>query len=525
MQQPGETMHLNRTRYSIFTGIFLATVSLAVILVPIWRAEQIPALSSPNVTVNVPLNGKTSVTDMLLTTNFYSATEVPVGTTPPLGQKVGFLQQWSPSMVRLHMGFTDTPSSLPESTQGVWDFSSLDAAISTLRANQISFYLNVRNAPPWMFDNQGQLRDPSFYEFSQYMVDLVNWYNKGGFTDENGIYHHSGHIGWVHAWEIWNEPNSGYEIPNVSNPSATWMDPVTFAQLYSIASNAMHAVDPTIITGGPAISADPNDIYLQFFIADVTAPLDFLSFHFYAIGNQKTPDPAAFSEITGNFQHRLIYVRSVLDQTFPGKQVPIWVDEVGYNEIARLPVDPRGTAPVGCAWLAATFAMAEYQHVSLFAQFPFLGNAQLGLIDIKSLQPYVPYWMYQLFASKFPSGTNLIPISIPGSSGIVGLAAVAPDRQSLRLVLANTVVANAKDVNGKGVSRVVRVNLIGVFDTRSAHVGTTATVWRFNAATNRAAMPAPKSLTVFAGTTGTATVQDTLAGYGVDVIEIPLAAQ
>ena len=357
------------------------------------------------------------------------------------------------------------------------------------------------------------------------MVDLLNWYNKGGFTDENGIYHHSGHIDWVHAWEIWNEPNTGYEIPApVQDRAATWMQPIPFARLYSTVSNAMRVVDSTINTGGPALSAYPDDPYLNSFITNVTAPLDFLAFHFYSIGNQKTPDPVAFKTITTDFQHRLMYVRTVLDQTFPNRRVPIWVDEVGYNEIARLPVDPRGAAPVGCSWLAATFAMAEYQHVDLLAQFPFLSSAQLGLIDNTSLQPFIPYWMYLLFASKFPPGTNLIPVSIPSSSGIVGLATVSPDRHFVRLVLANTVVANPQDVNGKGVPRIVQVNLTGAFATLTPHVGTAATVWRFDATTSRTAMPASKSLTLFAGANGSMIVEDTLAGYGVDVIEIPLTA-
>jgi hypothetical protein len=523
---------LNRAGFVISVAALIGALSVLVIVLTLADPPTSMGMLAPtptyapvhaDTTLTLPLNGNTSPSAMYLTTNFYNATDLDVATAAQ-ASSTGLLQRWSPTMVRLHMGFTGTPPSLPESHYGVFDFTTLDRAIADLRKNHISFFLNVRNGPAWMFDQQGNLRDPSFQEFATYMAQLVGWYNKGGFTDQNGVYHKSGHIGWVHTWEIWNEPNSGYEIPApVADPAATWMDPVTFARLYSVASTAMRQVDPTIVTGGPALSAYPADDYLQQFITSVTAPLDFLSFHFYAIGDPKTPDPVAFEQIQENFVHRMQFVRRVLDQTFPGKHVPIWVDEVGYNEIARLPVDPRGAAPVGCAWLAATFAAAEYQHATMFSQFPFLGNAQLALINSASRQPFVPYWIYQVLAKEFPVGVLIVPIQSPDGSGIVGAAGIAPDGTSARIVLANTLVAHPTDINGKGIPREVQVNLTAAFRSHAPKANALATVWRFDATTSGASMPATHTLPIFTTSSGALAVQDHMGGYAVDIIQIPLA--
>jgi hypothetical protein len=521
----------NRLGLIITIVAFNVIVSALAIMLPFTNLAMFQTTSTTTAfqpraadsTLTLPLNGPTTSSAMVVTTNFYNATEIDPATTPQAGATAGWLQQWSPPLVRLHMGFTGTPVSLPESQEGVWDFTTLDNAIQRLRANHITFFLNVRNGPPWMFDSQGNLRDSSYQEFATYMAQLVGWYNKGGFTDGNGVYHKSGHIGWIHAWEIWNEPNSGFEIPApVADPAATWMDATTFARLYSVVSTAMHQVDPTIITGGPALSAYPDDQYLRDFITNVTAPLDFLSFHFYAIGDQKAPDPVAFEQITSNFQHRLVLVRNLLDQTFPGKHVPIWVDEVGYNEIARLPLDPRGAAPVGISWMAATFAQAEYQHIAMFAEFAFLGSVQLGMIDARTNRPLMPYWLLSVLSREFPVGALVLPVQTPTGSGMVALAAVAPDGRSVRVVIANTLVAHATDINGKGVAREVQIDLTGNFQGHGVPAPGEATAWTFDARTSSATGPAPRTLKIFRATNGAPAVQDLLSGYGVDVIQIPL---
>jgi hypothetical protein len=479
-------------------------------------ATPIPA---PAAVIAVPLDASSRLNQMVLGTNLTATSEVLAATNPAHGAP---LLTWQP-MLRLHLGYTGDEIVLPDTTYGHWDMTKVDAAVARLRAANVPFYFNVRTGPPWMYDSRGQLRDQSYQEFAQFMARLVGWYNKGGFTDELGRYHASGHLNWISTWEIWNEPNSGYDIPlNVSHPSATWLYATEFAHLYSVTSTAMRAVDPTIHTGGPAISSYPDDRYIVDFINNVTAPLDFFSCHFYAIGSQRAPDAEAFTATTGAFAHRLALARSALDARFPDKAIPIWVDEVGFNEIAVYPVDPRGAASVGVAFAATSFVIAAQHEIGQFIQFPFLGNAQLALVDNKTQQPYVPLRFYQVLARTFPAGVRILPSTLTSASGLQTIAAIAPDGKSLRVLIANTAVAAATDVNGHGIPTTVRVRLAGAVHGLLPHAGEAATAWTFDATTD-ATKPAPSHpLPIFADDGGTLSVQTPLAGYGVAIIQIPL---
>ena len=515
-------------RFVALTIVCNVVLALCIIVLPLYnhRSHQAQPQAvatfapAPDVTVTVPLAAHGTASQMNLSTNFYDAGEVGGAVDPAHGN---LLQEWGPQMVRLHMGFTGDDPSLPEAQYGQWDFTKLDAAISRLRATHTTFFLNVRTGPAWMFAATGQLRDQTYQEFAQYMARLVGWYNVGGFTDEQGHFHASGHQHWVHTWEIWNEPNSGYDIPiSFPNPQNTWLDPVSFAALYSTTASAMRAVDPSIQTGGPALSSYPDDRYLTQFIQHITAPLDFLSFHFYAVGNQRSADHTAFDAVDGAFAHRLTLARALLDAQFPGQRVPIWVDEVGYNEIARLPIDPRGAAPVGVAFDAATFIMAEAHGVAQFTQFPFLGNPQLALVDAKTWQPYVPLRLYETLARAFPPGVTLLPMHISQPQGTVALAALAADGASIRVIIANLQVAHPTDVNGTGLTKTVRVIFTGVAGGATPHVGAVATVWSFDATTDPRHPAQAQRVPLFTAGNAILALQSTLRGYGVEVIEIPL---
>lgn len=484
-----------------------------------------PLLPATN-QMSVALNGPGSVTQLALTTNIDAAGDIVPTTGPTEKAALGALQAWNPPMVRLHMGFIGSNPPLPEAKQGVWNFGNLDALISTLRAHKITFFLNVRHAPPWMYDSVGQLEDSEFPAFSTYMARLVGWYNKGGFTDDQGVYHASGHYGWVHAWEIWNEPKSGAEIPGpVPDRTATpWMAAYRFAALYDMTSTAMRKVDPTIITGGPALGSWPDNDYLREFVANETAPLDFFSFHFYAARSRLETDAYDLGEVTGDrFLNRLIVNRQMLNELRPGQHIPFWIDELGFNENSLDIVDPRGSSPVGYAFIADSFATAEANGVALLGQFALLGNAQLGLVDIKTLQTYRPYWLYRVLATQFPPGSTLWPVQVDRSDQLVGVASTSPDAKTLNLLVGNIQVANTNDVNGKGVPKEVRVVLLGTTEAqRLALTKAVATVWRFDAQAIATGIPTPQTVPLFKLANGQMAIEVPIGGYGVSIISIPL---
>jgi hypothetical protein len=58
--------------------------------------------------------------------------------------------------------------------------------------------------PAWNYEQGTVLRDPSFQEVGDYYARLLSWYTKGGFTDEYGMYHSSGHHYHIPIWEVRN---------------------------------------------------------------------------------------------------------------------------------------------------------------------------------------------------------------------------------------------------------------------------------------------------------------------------------
>ena len=116
----------------------------------------------------------------------------------------------------------------PTSTKTSWDFSLIDPmTLDFFNATKgHSIILNFSTIPQWMFktDNMvsypadpnevgwsygggSEFRDTTLKELTDYYVRLISWYSKGGFTDELGVYHKSGHHYDIPYWEVLNEPD------------------------------------------------------------------------------------------------------------------------------------------------------------------------------------------------------------------------------------------------------------------------------------------------------------------------------
>jgi hypothetical protein len=473
--------------------------------------------------VTIPLRANGTPLHLQMSTNVDDATELNPAANQKAITNLAYLQQWQPPMVRLHFGFRGNVYSLPEAQRGDWNFSVPDAAIAHLRAQGTSFVLNVRSAPPWMFDASGHLPRQNFPLFARYMARLVGWYNKGGFTDDNGIYHASGHSEWVHTWEIWNEPSSGGEIPvYVANRNALYMSPQDYALMYSEVVAAMRAVDPTIVAGGPALSghsAQAFTWYLSNFLLDATQPISFVSFHFYPTENRQEPDQAVLQNFSQSYGQYISAVQAMMRQIH--KNIPLWIDELGFNAYARLPIDPRGTSLIGYAFVADVFTQSVADGVTQVNEFPFVGDAQLGLIDIKSAQPYRTYWLYVMMSQAFPPGSQIM-LNTRLPSGVTAIAAISPDRSKLHILLGNLRAASAKDINGHGVPHTVCINLVNEHAGVGLPFGAPATAWTFDASTPSNDLPTSSTQWLINAGQDHLIFQEQLSGYSATLVDLPL---
>src|ERR1700746_73377 len=102
----------------------------------------------------------------------------------------------------------------PKDGKTSWDFAPIDPmTIDFLEATKgHSVILNFSTIPQWMYitdkpvaypadpaqvtwtyEQGTELRDPSMKEVADYYARLLAWYTRGGFTDELGTFHQSGH--------------------------------------------------------------------------------------------------------------------------------------------------------------------------------------------------------------------------------------------------------------------------------------------------------------------------------------------
>ena len=121
----------------------------------------------------------------------------------------------------------------PHEGKTFWDFSLIDPMtedfMNATRGHAV--ILNFSTIPQWMFKTpqpvpypadpdqvtwnyeQGpECRDPSLKEVADYYARLVSWDTQGGFTDEFGKRHESGHHYKIDYWEVLNEINGEHQM-------------------------------------------------------------------------------------------------------------------------------------------------------------------------------------------------------------------------------------------------------------------------------------------------------------------------
>jgi hypothetical protein len=159
-----------------------------------------------------------------------------------------------------------------------WDFTYADPLMEDFFSStpNVSHIINFSTSPGWMWVlpsgttytypddindtdfnyNQGtQLRDPSLKEISDYYSRLVSWYVKGGFTDECGVYHHSGHSYEIGYWEVLNEVDVEH---NINQPY--------YNQIYDAIVTAIREVSPNTKFVGLALALEQNLTYFEEFL-------------------------------------------------------------------------------------------------------------------------------------------------------------------------------------------------------------------------------------------------------------------
>jgi len=335
----------------------------------------------------------------------------------------------------------------PTSEHTSWDFSLIDPlTIDFLQATAgHPVILNFSTAPAWLFKTENpveypedpnqvawnytqgtELKDPTGRQLADYYARLVNWYTNGGFSDENGTWHASGHHFQISHWEVFNEPDIEHDTTAEQ-----------YTARYDAIVEAIRAQNPRIKFVGLALAyPEYHPEMFEYFLNHANhkpgIPLDMISCHFYAKPTKTQPIEAwqyTLFDQADRFVTNIRYIEEIRKRLSPETQTTL--DEIG----TILPTDWHPNTPYAADppipdsyWnLSACLytyvyieavklgidVIGESQLVGFPSQFP-----SVTMLDWNNGKPNARFTVLQLIHDHFPAGDTLVSTRFPGNTDI-----------------------------------------------------------------------------------------------------------
>jgi hypothetical protein len=327
----------------------------------------------------------------------------------------------------------------PDDQQTYWDFSLIDPmTIDFLNATEgHPVIMNFSTIPAWMFKTaepvkypddpdlpvwnytQGtELRDPGMHELGGYFARIVSWYTRGGFTDELGKRHDSGHHFKIDYWEVFNEVDFEHDTT-----------PEQYTERYDAVVGAIRKVAPEMKFVGLALAAPGrNPRMFEYFLNPKNhqpgIPLDMISYHFYAVPTaDQTPEiqQYTFFDQANHFLDTVHYVEEIRQRLSPATRTTI--DEIG-SILAGDPGEPgRAPQPIPNSYWNLSGAVYAYvfgnlaalgidvagesQFVGYPTQFP-----SVSMVDWNTGAPNARLRVLELLHKHFGPGDKLMATSL-----------------------------------------------------------------------------------------------------------------
>ena len=509
--------------------IAVAVITLVASIAASWSITQ-PAAAATTATLTVDAATVTG------TVNTTLSTQIVWPTIPGTPNAQTRLNTLAPQMVRIHAG-TDGGFGnvvLPFNVAGKvlegggtkqpWDFAVMDSMVNSVRAAGTVPVMNVRYAPDPMytctgnFGDPGTLIDQTYGVFSDYMANLVRYYNVGSFAMPQGgtKTNPAGTANRITWWEIWNEPDYPWENPCTGDGTHPILNPSQYVALWNATATKMKAVDPTIKLVGPAPSNHPSleagnypVDYVPLLLSTATIKPDAVSFHGYGGWDNTQGDRLLFDGSGGGGIKAdvdgLANIKSLVAQYAPG--TPVWLTETNVSADPGLDPAQRAWNQFSAAWGASLFRAMVVGGLSMIHQFQFLESKQLGLIDPTAGTPLLPYWRDYYLSRYFPVGSPIL-LSTPsaGAPEVEMLAARQPGGSNVRVLVIDRQVGTTKAI---GLPVTVTLNLQNMAGLQSV------TMRMLDATTLATLATGPALVTMPASSTQTIA----FTGYGAALLE------
>ena len=338
----------------------------------------------------------------------------------------------------------------PTKEKTSWDFSLIDPMVEDLMKATAghSVIMNFSTMPAWLWKTEKpvtypadpnqvywdytrgtEINDPTYKEAADYYVRLLSWYEKGGFTDENGKFHKSNYHYKFAYWELLNEIDFEHH----------WT-PQEYTRFFDVVTTAMRKVDPDLkfVACASAIPAKHGEMFRYFLDLKNHAPgttIDFLSYHFYASPSKGEPFEAmqyTFFDQADGFLNTARYVEQIKHELSPGTKTD-W-DELG----AILPEDDdsnhgKKTAEEPALYWNLTSAMYAYLYIeAVKLGVDVVGESQLvgyptqfpsvSMMNYNTSEPNARFWTLKLLKDNFGPGDHFVATS--GGNNDIAIQAI-----------------------------------------------------------------------------------------------------
>jgi hypothetical protein len=333
-----------------------------------------------------------------------------------------------------------------------WDFTLVDSTMNAFMdaTKGHAVVINFSTTPAWMWKtdkavdypanayqtdwdyNQGtQLRDTTMKELAGYYARLLSWYTKGGFTDELGKYHRSGHYYKIPYWEVLNEVEAEHN-----------MSPQTYTKIYDAIVTEMHKISPDTKFIGLALAYDNNPEYVEYFLNPKNhqpgVPVDGISYHHYSSlsysGQPLSAYQYTFFESADAFVNIVRYVENIRKRIAP--RTITMINELGtFLGSDPIPDDYWNLSGAMYAHLFLEFTRmgidvaGESQLVGFPSQFP-----DVSMINWKNGNQNARYWVLKLLINNFGPGDKLVQTSAGWSNGLDYQAFITKSGRKLLLI-------------------------------------------------------------------------------------------
>ncbi len=345
----------------------------------------------------------------------------------------------------------------PAGGKTFWDFTLLDSTMEAVMeaTKGHSVVINFSTTPAWMWKtgsvvaypddpyqtcwnyNEGtQLRDTTMQELAGYFARLFSWYTKGGFTDELGKWHKSGHFYKIPYWEVLNEPDLEHRI-----------SPQLYTKMYDAIVTEIKKVSPATKFVGLSLAHVSNPEYFEYFLNQKNhkpgIPLEGISYHHYS-----TPSWSAqpiddyqytFFEKADAFLDKVRYIENIRKRLAPHTFTMI-------NEIGVILRSPLESGPIADDYW--NLAGAMYAHIFLELTkigIDVAGESQLvgyptqfpdvSMMNWENGNPNARYWVLKLLKDNFGPGDKLVSTSYIGKGNVISQA--ISTKKGKRILLIN----------------------------------------------------------------------------------------